>query len=283
MTESRSLEETARDLYGSEYREDPRSEPVRQEADTAAAGLSMEEALQRLREPREQPQERPVAEPRPRQEQPRTEETAQDDGAVWTSAEAEDLATFQREAAQLQHDLVLFDKARQIDLGAIEKQDKGRAEALRTQLREAEAELRQRHERLQGVAEQIASTAQSRQQQRLERHLAAEQRKLAERVPDLDKSALVPYLRRVGFSDEEIAQAADARLIELAEKARRYDEMSTQSTTRKVPVKRKGASRQPPSKPKGEAARAEARFRKTRNIHDAAEMLAARRMEASNG
>lgn len=245
--------------------------------------LTVETAYARLQELKDG--ERSEPEPREQPERPREPaHEAPADGGLWTNEDVQDLNTFQQEAQRLQQDMQTFAEVKAgVDLNALEGQDRGRAQALRVQMSEAEQELRARHERLSQVAQQIASTAESRQQERLERHLAAEQRKLAERVPDLDKSALVPYLRRVGFSDAEIAEAADARLIELAEKARRYDEMSTQSTTRKVPVKRKGASRQPPSKPKGEAARAEARFRKTRNIHDAAEMLAARRMEASNG
>lgn len=252
------------------------SEPAEVQQD---GPLTVETAYAKLQELKD------GSEPEPREQPERPREPAREapaDGGLWTNEDVQDLNAFQQEAQRLQHDLALFDKARQIDLGAIEKEDKGRAQALRTQLREVEAELSQRHARLSEVAQQIASTAQSRQQQRLERHLAAEQRKLAERVPDLDKSALVPYLRRVGFSDEEIAQAGDARLVELGWKAMKFDQLQQQGTTRKVPVKRKGASRQPPSKPKGKVSDARARFQRTHSIDDAAALLTAQREEARN-
>lgn len=277
--EARSLEQTARDLYGGEYHEDPRSEPVRREAHNAAEGLSMESALERLRESREvspePPQERAPAESR--------HEPAQaDDGALWTSDEAEVLGTFKAEAAQLQHDLVLFDKARQIDLGEIEKQDRGRAQALRTQLREAEQELLARHERLQGVAQQIQATAESRQQERIERHLERERQELERRVPDFNRDALVPYLRRVGFTDAEIGQVADSRLVEMAWKAHQWDQLQQQGGKRPGKVVRKKQQRTEAPRPRGKVADARTRFQKTRSIHDAAALLTAQR-ESNNG
>src|SRR5690606_30928510 len=87
---------------------------------------------------------------------------------------------------------------------------------------------------------------------KLERKLEAERQKLAERVPDLDKKALRTYLETRGFTKQEISMAADARLIEMAEKARRYDELMAGKTRKRTIPK---IARKPKQEPERELSR----------------------------
>lgn len=216
----------------------------------SAERLEAEERLSAL-----YPEEEQSPEPEPEQAEPRgaepvsgklfqkselREPEADDDDAIFTGEDLKLATLVEPEMAAFQRDLAAFAQLKAIGPEKLANGDKAQAAAVRVQLRKAEAELRQRYETLQAATTQLAGKVQQRQVRKAERRLEAERQKLAERVPDLDKVALRSYLEARGFTKDEIGMAADARLIEMAEKARRYDEMNQQRQPRKLKVPQGG-------------------------------------------
>lgn len=275
----RSLSEVAAEVYGDKYLEDPRAEPVR-ELQESRGPLTIDQAVGVLRQSREQQSEEPEEdEPLPAAAQAEDETPSEDDApteaALWTSDDVETLAQFQQAHQQLQQDLALYEQAKQIDLNALEKQDRSRAVALRNQIREAERELTERKDKLQAVAQKLVGKVQERQHEQFQRALAKQQAKLEKQLPDLDAKALRKYLVGVGFTNKDVDQAYDARLVVLAEKARRYDEM-TSGKRKTVPLKGRSKPRKA-TRPQNALEIAQERFKRQPNVRNAADLLTARR------
>lgn len=202
----------------------------------SADALKTEDVLDSLYGDEPEPEADPEPEPEPKPEQkPETAET-DDDEAIWTTDDLELLRLVEPEYAAYQRDFQAFVQLKALGPERLANGDKAKAAAIQQQLQDAEAELRKRHEILTAAAQKFQAKAQAKQAQLLARRLEAEKRKLAERVPDLNKAALRSYLESRGFTKEEISMAADARLVELAEKARRYDELMAGKKPKKTRI-----------------------------------------------
>jgi hypothetical protein len=216
-----SLPALAAEVFGGEY----------QPLETSRRALTTEDAFVRLQNKRAERE--PLSEPESKPE-PRVEAELPQDDAFWSTEDVKTISLLQTETQRFRHDLEVFAQYKAADIDQLSGGDKGKAAAIRVQLAEAERELRQRHDVLAAAESELKAKAQQRITARAEQLLAREKAKLAERVPDLDKTALRAYLLDRGFTAEEIAGAADARLMEMAEKARRYDE-SQKKPKGKVP------------------------------------------------
>ena len=84
-------------------------------------------------------------------------------------------------------------------------------------------------------------------QQRWQQHLQGEQVALLERIPEWrdgdvaakEKSSVITYAQRAGFSEQELSQASDSRAISILRKAMLYDAL--QDATPKARAKTKAA------------------------------------------
>lgn len=175
---------------------------------------------------------------------PASEEGARVNMSDWSAEDAATWTAIQYEAQSFQRDLQDFTTAK-TKLEEMKQTDPQRAQAYAPQVAAAEKELKERYGTLQ-------QAAQGFQQGHVERHLKGEGAKMAEAFPELASDAgrkqLHGYLTQsAGFSPEEVATAADHRLAVLAEKARRYDEMTggKRKSTPKIPPL-KGKSRGKP-------------------------------------
>lgn len=97
--------------------------------------------------------------------------------------------------------------------------------------------------------QRLAQEQMQEQQQKMQQHLAAQREQMLERLPqwqdeevrDAERQEVIKYAqRRIGFSEEEIANASDARAIELLYKAWKWDTLQekkpvTKKRTRKAP------------------------------------------------
>jgi hypothetical protein len=268
LPQERSLQELARETFGSEYHEQER------------ASLTLDDAYERLQEKKdarheEQPSDTTKEAPSVPDPQPASD-------AVWSNEDLGTITAFQRESERFQEDLQAFTQVQtQIDLNAIEKQDKAQAAAVRTQIKAAEKELRERHDALNQVGQELAQKVQKRQIARLEQVFAREKAKLDEAMPDLNRKALRTYLEGVGFTDTDIAQAADHRLVVLAEKARCYDELMAGKgkTMKTIPTRKRKVETSNTAIRKGEPTVKElhAKLRRTGRIDDALALLTAER------
>lgn len=98
-----------------------------------------------------------------------------------------------------------------------------------------EAQVRQ-VQTVQAEQQRLQQQTEAERQQYYERHIRSEFEKLTEALPEWkdatkakqEKAALTEYLRTVGFTDDEIGQAADHRMIVMARKARLYDTLQAQ-------------------------------------------------------
>ena len=99
------------------------------------------------------------------------------------------------------------------------------------------AEQTEREKQLAAVrAEQqrIAQQQQSEQQERLQAHLQAESVKLQEAIPEIAdpvkgqaiKTDIRNYAKKLGFSDQELAQVYDSRAVTAIYKAMQYDKLT---------------------------------------------------------
>ncbi|GAB4240869.1 MAG: hypothetical protein Kow0032_28770 [Methyloligellaceae bacterium] len=220
-----------------EPRAEPRQHPSEDDG-TAPRSWSVDDAYQHLQDAKDQQAEPADTAPPVRSEATDTgadlAADGDDSGPLWTNAEVEAVRSLQQRAQAFQQDLAAFAQLKaNVNLEALEQQDKGRAQMVRQRLNEIEADLRQSYESIQQDAGGLSQKA-------MKHRLEKEKARLSQEVPDLDKGALKTYLEGRGFSRQEIEQAADARLVALAEKARRYDEMMA-NKTRKAPKLRKGA------------------------------------------
>lgn len=161
-------------------------------------------------------------------------------------------------------------------------------------------EFNERKQQLEAYRQQVtqrlnafrAEQAQQAQQS-LQTKIADEASKLLEAVPEwrdesrrtAERGKLVGYLRALDFSDHDIANAADHRLIVMARKAMLYDEQAKQVNAAKKKVIKIGKS--PALKPGARQSRAEqqqdalkglrSNLRKSGRVEDAAALIAARR------
>lgn len=103
------------------------------------------------------------------------------------------------------------------------------------------AEQTEREKQLAAVrAEQqrIAQQQQSEQQERLQAHLQAEAAKLQEAIPEMAdpvkgqtiKTDIRNYAKKIGFSDQELAQVYDSRAVTALYKAMQYDKLTAGKT-----------------------------------------------------
>lgn len=128
----------------------------------------------------------------------------------------------------------------------------------------------------------LQAQAQNEQQQNLQQYIRTEQERLAQALPEwkdeskakAGKTAMREYLQSFGYNDAEIGTVADHRMVVIADKARRYDELikrSAQTTKRveKLPtrVERPGNSESRGSNGRDEAIK---RVSKSGSIDDAA-------------
>lgn len=231
------------------------------------------EAFQEMKEERAEqaePEESPVA-----VEPAQPKETTPQSAALWTNEEASLLATFQQEAQSFQQDLEALNQFKQkTDLNELAKRDKAEATAVRMQIAAAEKELAERYEVLSQNAEHFNGKLTKQQQETVQKHLEAEKEKLSKALPNVDRPALRKYLVGSGFSESEVAQAYDHRLVVLAEKARRYDEMSTGN--KRVPKMRARPKPKQDNRPP-QVAKAWDRFNQTGRLDDAVAILTAER------
>ena len=118
--------------------------------------------------------------------------------------------------------------------------------AKRQELGEKYQQLEQVKASVQHGQEQYMQEAQAKQQEELQTLMAQEQALLFEKLPEFGnettrkdaQAKLRTYLNESGFSDDEIAQAADHRLIVMADKARKFDELQKKKPEVEKKVKR---------------------------------------------
>lgn len=139
----------------------------------------------------------------------------------------------------------------------------------------------------QQTAYQQANESAAEMQERFQR----EEQQLLEKLPEWrdqakaeqSKRQLVTYLTGQGFDPEDVANAVDHRLIVMAEKARKYDEMQGKTKTAmkkvaKIPKVLKPGAPKPPEAVKTEkVGQLRQRLQKSGNIEDAYRLLQARR------
>ena len=104
-------------------------------------------------------------------------------------------------------------------------------------------------ERAEQERNRIAQEQQAEQQEQMQKHLAAQRDEMMNRIPSWqdegtrneERLEVIKYAqRRIGFSEEEIANASDARAIELLYKAWKWDSLqekkpAVKKRTRKAP------------------------------------------------
>lgn len=157
------------------------------------------------------------------------------------------------------------------------------------------AERRQRLEEMKRDAsskwrEQMEKAQQEAQAQHQER-LKAEHEALIEKVPEwrdeekakVEKGELAKYLMSQGFSEQDVASAADHRLILMARKAMLFDKRSTESKAAlkkvaKIPkVMKPGTPKPKEQQTREQQEKARQRLRKSGSVDDAFALLKARR------
>lgn len=89
-------------------------------------------------------------------------------------------------------------------------------------------------QQVEAERQRLAQEQQQEQQQRMQQHLVMQREQMLERIPqwrdedvrDSERQEVIKYAqRRIGFSEEEIANASDARAIELLYKAWQWDNL----------------------------------------------------------
>lgn len=140
--------------------------------------------------------------------------------------------------------------------------------------------------------EEYSQKSYAQQQQQYAERLAAEQQALMHKMgwtneeqASAEKAALVNYLRSdVGISEQELAQVIDHRLVVLADKARKYDELQKKGVEQKKRVLKlngkkigKPGARQSKAQVRQDAQRTKrAALKKSGNVRDAAALIADR-------
>lgn len=199
-------------------------ERVKERKDAAADARALSEARKAPEAPK-QPEYTPETPAEP------------EDGVMWSTEDVELIRLFESESARLSRDMAAFQQASAVDLSEIEKTDRSRAKAIRTQLKQAEQELQQRQQTLTQAAQELMGKTQEAHVTKAQRILETERAKLQQAMPGVNLTELTDYLK-TQFTAEELAMAGDHRLFVLAEKARRYDAMKQEKpemrTVRKV-------------------------------------------------
>jgi hypothetical protein len=91
----------------------------------------------------------------------------------------------------------------------------------------------------------VAQQQAAEREQELKRHLAAQRSEMLERIPawrdderrDTERVNVINYARSVGFSEQEVAQATDARAVELLYKAMQWDNLQKKKPNAKKRTK----------------------------------------------
>jgi len=151
------------------------------------------------------------------------------------------------------------------------------------------AEQTEREKQLAAVrAEQqrIAQQQQVEHSERLQAHLQAESLKLQEAIPDMSdpaksqavKTDIRNYAKKIGFTDQELAQVYDSRAVTALYKAMQYDKLMSGKTeaTKKVsqaPKMMRPGTSTPEAKETQEAKKLREQLRRSGNKNDAARIF----------
>lgn len=161
----------------------------------------------------------------------------------WTTSDIKVITALQQAGAEFQQDLQAFAQVKAADIDTLAGGDKGKAAAIRAQIKEAETELRTRYETLHGVASELQNAAQGRQMTRHKRRIKAEQAKLRQEIPDFDKNGLRNWLLGQGYTPEQLAQVT-SRDVKLAWKAMKAEKADAAKPERKVVVPKKANAKE---------------------------------------
>lgn len=102
--------------------------------------------------------------------------------------------------------------------------------------------------RVEQERQYVAQQQAAEQEEALKKHLAAQRSEMLNRIPawqdderrNVERVNVINYARSVGFSEEEVAQATDARAVELLYKAMQWDNLQ-----KKKPAAKKRAKEAP--------------------------------------
>lgn len=134
----------------------------------------------------------------------------------------------------------------------------------------------------QSEMQRLSEMQQVEQAQKLQAYVAENAQKLPELVPEWsdkkayerDRPKVREYLKAKGFSDNEINQAYDARLVAMAADGMRYRELLKSKPRENAPLEKALRPAAPPSKPMTQQTRnqldARKRLAKTGSLRDAA-------------
>lgn len=137
---------------------------------------------------------------------------------------------------------VLADERESIDWEKLRVEDKAEYALKREEFKERQEVIDQIKQDAAGMYQNWQVQSQQEAEAARQEHLIAEQERLLERLPEWsneevaskEKGQVVNYLQSIGFTNEEISQAGDHRLILLARDAMLYRNQSeTVETTRK--------------------------------------------------
>lgn len=155
----------------------------------------------------------------------------------------------------------LDQETRGIDWAALRKDDPDEYAAKKVEIGERRAELDKLKREAQETYRQEREQQETQLRERLQQRQAEEQKRLFEAVPEwndaerfkADSQRLHEYLKGQGFADQEIATAADHRLIVMARKAMLYDQGQRGAAAKRVakaPRTLRPGARGAPAKPK---------------------------------
>lgn len=144
----------------------------------------------------------------------------------------------------------------------------------------------QQYNQAEQAKQYMLHQSQQEQQKHLQAHIQAEAQRLIDAIPEwkdeakakAGKEALNSFLKSYGYGDQEIGTVADHRMVVIADKARRYDELMkkaalTQKKVEKVPprVERPGSSETNPTDGRTQAMQ---RLKRSGSVSDAAAVFA---------
>ena len=92
--------------------------------------------------------------------------------------------------------------------------------------------------------EKAMQVVQQEQAQLIQQHVASEQVKLVERIPEWkdtdvatrEKAGLINFAQRVGFTNDELSQVVDSRLVDVLRRAYLYDQLQQEKPVAKKKV-----------------------------------------------
>ena len=177
------------------------------------------------------------------------------------------LEAWQAQDAPVEHDEQYWDNLRETDpIQYFSERDA---------LRESQVQKQMRDQQMQHLKAQQAQE----QEAHMARYVEDQRGKLSELVPEWsdtdtasrERQLIVDYGRRMGFSDEELDSAYDARAVATLRKAALYDQLQEKRKTLR-PVQRQSLrSGAAPGEPQQlKQGKAKARLRKTGRVEDAA-------------